>query len=228
MAAGVLARQGPVRDTVVQAQVGPAVPLMYRPSSMPEAESAQTSISMDPPRGLFPEQLELAIWANHVPNLSWTIRAQAQTNQRMDSPDHSARGRECTRRVDLGKHKPKLHQPEPLVSYLLPMPSCNQTNLSQMHPRINRATAHRTREDQTPTQKCTETLSPHIHVHNISAQQDALQVWLSMKPSVPFLALLHVLLVRLAKSGPIYSRLTRIFRHQRLLVEPSSMDHLVV
>lgn len=79
-----------------------------------------------------------------------------------------------------------------------------------------------------PTQKCTETLSSHIHVHNISAQQDALQVWPSMKPSVLFLAPLHVLLVRQAKSGPIYSRLTRIFRHQRPLVEPSSMDLPVV
>lgn len=133
---------------------------------------------------------------------------------------------ECTRRPDLGKHKPKpkLHQPELLVSYPVAMPSYNQANVPQMHHRTNRATAHRTRGDQTLTQKCTETLTYHFHVHNTSAQQDVLQVWLSMKLGVLFRAPLRVLLVRQAKSGPIYSRRTRISRHQRLLVETSSTD----
>jgi hypothetical protein len=59
--AGVLARQGPVRDTAVQAQVDPAVPLICHPSSMPAAESAQTPISTLLPSGPFPEQPERAI-----------------------------------------------------------------------------------------------------------------------------------------------------------------------
>lgn len=91
---------------------------------------------------------------------------------------------------------------------------------------ISKAMAHRTREDQTLTQRCTETLSSHIHfhAHNISAPQDVLQVWLSMKPGGLFPAPLHVLPVRQAKNGLIYSRRNRIFRHHRLLVETSSMD----
>lgn len=100
----------------------------------------------------------------------------------------------------------------------------NQTNVSQKHHRSSRAMVHRARVDQTLTQKCTDSLSSHIRVHNISAQQDVLQVWLSMTPSVSFRAPLHVLLVRQAKSGPISFRRTRISHHQNLLVEAFSTD----